>query len=73
VDLVAGPDRSTYGLRLPPGVGGEVYVPAGERPIAPRVPRASGLGARLDAVRGRWAEVDVCRRPPGRRTVTRGA
>jgi hypothetical protein len=61
VDLVAGPDRDTYGLRLPPGAGGEVYVPARDRPIDPHVSAGSGLGARLDAIRGRWAEVDVCR------------
>jgi hypothetical protein len=77
VDLTAGRDRSTYGLRLPPGAGGEVYVPARHGPIAPHVPRASGLGARLDAIRGRWAEVDVCRRSEERRAqprrVTRGA
>jgi hypothetical protein len=77
VDLITGRDRSTYGLRLPPGVGGEVYVPAGRGPLAPSVPHESGLGAHLDAVRGRWAEVDVCRRSAGRREappgVTRGA
>jgi hypothetical protein len=77
VDLIAGRFRTTYGLPLPPGEGGEVYVRSEHRPVAPRVPSTSGLRARLDGVRGRWSEVDVCRlaprRRPATRRVTRGA
>jgi hypothetical protein len=69
VDLTVGRKPVTYALETKPPAGAQLFMHHRRGPLDPRVQPGLGLAAHLDAVRGRWAEVDVCRRP-GPRTAS---